>query len=96
MSRRPIYKFRLYVSGDAPNSVLATANLVAMCKDHLEDRYEIEVVDVFQSPERALEDGIFVTPTLIKVVPPPVRRIVGTLSNLEPVLLACGLFATTG
>ena len=86
-------KFRLYVAGDAPNSAQAIANLTAICRTHLADRHQIEVVDVFLEPKRAQADGILMTPTLIKLTPAPTRRIVGTLSQLAPVLQALGLEA---
>lgn len=95
MSRSPIYRFLLYVAGDAPNSMLAVANLNALCSAHLMGRHKIEVVDVFRDPERALADGIFMTPTLIKSGPSPVRRIVGTLSQTKVVLQALGLDASS-
>ena len=79
-----MFKFRLYVAGDAQNSAQAVANLTALCRAHLPDRHEIEVVDVFREPKRALADGIFMTPTLVKLAPSPVRRIVGTLSQTQP------------
>jgi circadian clock protein KaiB len=91
MKRPVMFKFRIYVAGDALNSTQALANLAALCKTHLPDRHEIEVVDVFKDPQRALADGIFMTPTLIKLAPSPVRRIVGTLSQTQTVLLALGL-----
>jgi circadian clock protein KaiB len=87
----PVYRFRLYVAGDTPNSTLALANLHALCRAHLPDRHEIEIVDVFREPARALEDGIFLTPALIRLSPLPVRKIVGTLSQTAPVLHALGL-----
>jgi circadian clock protein KaiB len=93
MSPRAHFKFRLYVAGDAVNSSQALANLRALCQAHLAGRHEIEVVDVFQEPQRALEDGIFMTPTLVKLAPAPGRRIVGTLTQLQPVLQAIGLEA---
>jgi circadian clock protein KaiB len=90
-SNRPIaFKFQLYVAGDAQNSVQAIANLRAMCRAHLQDQYEIEIVDVFLEPKRALAEGIFMTPTLLKLEPAPVRRIVGTLSQTQVVLQALG------
>lgn len=95
MSSRAHFKFRLYVAGDAVNSSQALANLRALCQAHLAGRHEIEVVDVFQEPHRALEDGIFMTPTLVKLAPAPVRRIVGTLTQPQPVLQAIGLDAGT-
>jgi circadian clock protein KaiB len=91
MSGRARFRFRLYVAGDALNSVQAVANLAALCRAHLPDRHEIEVVDVFREPERALADRIFLTPTLLKLAPAPARRIVGTLSQTQPVLQALGL-----
>lgn len=91
---RAVFKFRLYVAGDAPNSVQALGNLSALCRAHLPDRHEIEVVDVFREPKRALADGIFMTPTLVKLAPLPLRRIVGTLSQTQPVLWALGLEAS--
>jgi circadian clock protein KaiB len=86
-----MFRFRLYVAGDTQNSLLAVANLNALCRAHLPDRHGIEVVDVFRDPERALADGVLMTPTLVKLSPSPVRRIVGTLSQTQTVLLALGL-----
>jgi circadian clock protein KaiB len=93
MKRRIVYKFRLYVAGDAQNSAQAVANLKALCRAHLADRHEIEIVDVYREPTRALDDGIMMTPTLIKLAPTPVSRIIGTLAQLQPVLLALRLEA---
>jgi circadian clock protein KaiB len=86
-----MFKFRLYVAGDALNSAQARANLSALCRDHLAGRHQIEVVDVFREPQRALADAVFMTPTLIKLAPLPVRTIVGTLSQTQTVLQALGL-----
>ena len=91
MSRRALFKFRLYVAGDAQNSTLAVANLTAICHTYLPDRHHVEVVDVFQHPKRALADGVLMTPTLVKLAPAPVRKIVGTLSQMQPLLQALGL-----
>lgn len=91
MSRPPQFRFRLFVAGDAPNSAQAVANLAAFCRDHLANRFEIEIVDVFREPKRALAEGIFMTPTLVVLTPPPERRIVGTLSQTRTVLLTLGL-----
>src|SRR5208337_3062743 len=95
MSRRVKFKFkfRIYVAGDALNSAQALANLDAICREYLPDRHEIEVVDVFQEPKRALADGVFMTPTLVKLAPFPTRRIVGALSQTQLVLQAVGLQA---
>lgn len=88
---RTMVKFRLYVAGDAPNSAQAIANLTALCREQLSERHEIEVVDVFREPQRALTDGILMTPTLVKLAPSPVRRIIGTLSQTEIVVQALAL-----
>jgi circadian clock protein KaiB len=90
-NRAVSYKFQLYVAGDAQNSVQALANLKALCRTHLPDRHEIEIVDVFKDPRRALAEGVFMTPTLVKLTPPPVRRIVGALTQTQVVLQALGL-----
>ena len=87
----PIVRLRLYIAGDAPNSVRAIANLTAICREHLLDRHNIEIVDVFREPTRALADGILLTPMLVKLSPLPVRRILGSLSQSQPVLHALGL-----
>ena len=91
MIRQPQFTFRLFVAGDAPHSVRAVANLTAICLDRLADRYQLEIVDVFREPKRALAEGIFMTPTLVALTPLPVRRIVGTLSQTQTVLLTLGL-----
>jgi circadian clock protein KaiB len=85
------FKFRLYVAGDGPNSAQAMANLDALCREHLAERHEIEVVDVLREPERALADLVMLTPLLVKLSPAPIRKITGTLSQREPVLQALGL-----
>jgi|SRR5688572_12950175 len=91
MSKRGIFKFRLYVAEGTQNSARAVANLSALCREHLPNQHEIEVVDVFREPKRALADGILMTPTLIKLTPSPMRQIVGTLSQTEIVLQTLGL-----
>ncbi|MDB5824239.1 MAG: putative thiol disulfide isomerase [Herminiimonas sp.] len=91
MTRRTMIKFRLYVAGDAQNSAQAIANLGALCRAHLDGRHQIEVIDVFREPKRALADAIFMTPTLLRLTPSPVKRIVGTLSQTQVVLQTLGL-----
>jgi circadian clock protein KaiB len=80
--------FILYVTGQTPNSVQAVANLTAMCLANFPDSHHIEIVDVAKNPDRALSDGIIVTPTLIKVAPGPRQVIMGNLSNIPRVLNA--------
>ena len=98
MNRRVNFKFRLYIASDAPNSAQAVANLTALCRLYLPDQHDIEIVDVFREPRRALADGIFMTPTLVKLAPTPTRRIVGSLNQTQPILEALGLeiFAEPG
>jgi circadian clock protein KaiB len=91
MKRDAMFKFRLYVADNAQNGALAITNLKALCRAYLPGRYEIEVVDVLLKPQRALTDGIYMTPTLIKLAPLPVIKIVGTLGQTQAVLLALGL-----
>ena len=75
----------------AVNSLHAVANLKTLCAQYLPDRHEIEIVDVYQAPQRALADGVMMTPTLIRIAPAPVRRIVGTLSQTPTIVQALGL-----
>jgi circadian clock protein KaiB len=83
--------FRLYVAGDAQNSTVAMDNLTALCREHLEGNHEIEVIDVFLEPRRALEDGIMMTPTVVRVDLDPMRRVVGNLSESAWVVHALSL-----
>jgi circadian clock protein KaiB len=86
MSRPAHFKFRLYVAGDAANSMQAVSNLHALCREHLPERHEIEVIDVLREPKRALDEGVLLTPMLVRVSPDPIRRIVGNLSLPQPLL----------
>ena len=86
---------RLYVAGGAPNSVQAIANLEAICQQHLKGNYQLEIVDVFEQPLRALADGVIVTPSLTKLSPLPAAQVVGNLSDQSKVLLALGLQGKT-
>ncbi len=77
----PGLKIRLYVAGDSPNSARAIANLRAALAALSSSRDDVEIVDVLRAPERGLEDGVMVTPMLVRVSPPPERRILGNLSD---------------
>jgi circadian clock protein KaiB len=88
-----MFSFRLYIAGDAPNSLQAMANLAELCETHLPDRHQIEVVDVLLDPQRALDEAIFMTPMLVTDAPYPGHRIVGNLSHTEPILQILGLGA---
>lgn len=91
MTVEPCFSFRLYVAGDGQNSVRAIANLTALCAARLGGRHRIEVVDVFGHPDRALVDGIVMTPTVLRIEPSPIRRVVGTLQATDDVAAALGL-----
>jgi circadian clock protein KaiB len=90
---RAQFKFRLYVAGDAPNSSQAVHNLTALCRKYIPKHFQIEIVDVLREPRRALADMILMTPTLVKLSPAPAKRIVGNLSQEQPVLQSLGLEA---
>ena len=81
---------RLYVAGNAPNSLSAIVNVKAICEEHFASGHELEIVDLLEHPLRALADGIVVTPTLLKLSPLPVQRVIGNLSDANQVLLALG------
>lgn len=83
--------FRLYTAGEAPNSLRAIANLAAIGQEYLQSCYKVEIVDILADPLHALNDGILVTPTLVRIAPPPIRKILGNLNDREKVLLALGL-----
>lgn len=84
---------RLYVAGSAPNSVKAIANLEAICQRYLKDAYRLEIVDVCVHPQRALAEGVLVTPSLAKLSPVPTSKVIGNLSDTGSVLAALGLHA---
>jgi circadian clock protein KaiB len=84
---RDKYLLKLYVTGSSPRAEVAIANLRAMCEQELRGQYRLEIIDVLEHPQRAEDDKILVTPTLIKQLPPPLRRVIGDLTNKEKVLL---------
>lgn len=86
-----IVTMRLYVADNAPNSARAIANLEAICAQYLEGNFKLEIIDVLEYPQRALADGIVVTPSLTKVSPSPEATIVGNLSDRSSVLHALGI-----
>lgn len=87
------FKFRLFVAPGTSNSSQAVANLNALCAAHLAGRHEIEIIDVFREPKRALAEEIRMTPTLVKLAPLPAIRIVGTLAQTQRVMETLGLEA---
>ena len=87
-TKTPRLQLRLYVAGTAPNSVKAIANCRAICAEHFASGHDLEIVDLLDHPTRALADGVIVTPTLLKLLPLPVERVIGSLSDTNQVLLA--------
>lgn len=85
------YELRLYIAGTTPKSVTALANLKQLCNEHLKDRYSIEVVDLLKRPQLAKGDQILAIPTLVRKLPPPLRRIIGDLSDTHRVLVGLDL-----
>jgi circadian clock protein KaiB len=87
------YRLRLFVSGSTPRSTRAIQNIRAICEEKLQGRYDLEVIDIYQHPELVKPEEIVVTPTLVKKLPSPVRRIIGDLSDEERVLVGLDLVA---
>jgi circadian clock protein KaiB len=85
------YILRLYVAGVTPRSTHAIANIKHVCEEHLQGRYELEVVDIYQQPVLAAGEQIIAAPTLIKELPLPLRRLIGDMSNEERILLGLDL-----
>lgn len=81
------WELRLYVAGQTSKSVAAVANLHQLCDKHLKGQYRIEVIDLLRQPQLAAGDQILAVPTLVRKLPPPLRRIIGDLSNTERVLV---------
>ncbi len=90
-SEPEIFELRLYVAGQTSRSLAAFANLKRICEEHLKGQYRIEVVDLLSSPQLAKGDQILAVPTLVRKLPPPVKKIIGDLSNTERVLVGLNL-----
>ncbi len=82
---------RLYVAGMTRNAVESLANLRALCEEHLKGRYSIEIIDLLKDPQLAEGDQILATPTLVRALPPPMKKIIGNLSSKERVLVGLDL-----
>jgi len=88
---KDMYLLRLYVTGSTPSSVRAILNIKKLCEEHLQGRYDLEVVDLYQKPHLAKGEQIIAAPTLIKKLPLPLRRVIGDMSNFERVLVGLDL-----
>jgi circadian clock protein KaiB len=80
------YVLRLFVSGMTPRSMNAIRNVKDICREHLQGRVELEVIDIYQHPDAVKDEQVFAIPTLIKKVPPPLRKFIGDLSDKEKIL----------
>jgi circadian clock protein KaiB len=90
-SRSSDYVLRLYVSGMTPNSIRAIENIRKICAEHLEGRYQLEIIDIYQQPIFAKEGQIVAAPTLVKELPSPLRKFIGDMSQTEKILLGLDL-----
>jgi circadian clock protein KaiB len=86
-----VWNLRLYVAGQTPRSLAAFHNLKQICEEHLKGKYRIEVVDLLENPKLARDDQIVAIPTLVRKLPPPIRKIIGDLSDRVPVLVGLQL-----
>ena len=99
MEKKPVKKvpgkdmwiLKLYVAGQTPKSIAAFANLNKICDEHLAGKYRIEIVDLLKNPKLAKGDQIVAIPTLVRHLPPPVKKIIGDLANTERVLVGLNI-----
>jgi circadian clock protein KaiB len=89
------WQLRLYVAGTTPKSIEAFANLKKICDEHLAGKYQIEVVDLMERPKLAHDDQILAVRTLVRRLPPPLKKIIGDLSHTERVLVGLDLRPVT-
>lgn len=90
-SQKQHYVLRLYIAGTTILSLKALQNIKKICDEHLNGRYELEVIDIYQQTELMIAENIVAVPTLIKQLPPPLQKIIGNLSNSEKVLIGLNL-----
>jgi circadian clock protein KaiB len=91
MVKENIMELRLYIAGQTPKYILALKNITKYCKEHLEGKYSIEIIDLLKNPQLAEGDQIFAIPTLVRKFPEPLRKIIGDLSNEEKVLVGLNI-----
>lgn len=85
------FLLKLYVAGKTPRSVTAIQNLKKICEEHLQGRYQLEVIDLARNPRLARTDKILAIPTLVRNLPAPISRIIGDLSDKESVLMGLNI-----
>lgn len=90
------YKLKLYVTGQTPKTIRTINNLKSICDSEFKDQYELVIIDVLEKPQLAEDEKIMATPTLIKELPPPIKRLIGDLSDSDRVLLGLDLVSMQG
>lgn len=90
------FLLKLYITGQTARSIRAIANLYRICEQELPGQYELIIIDLLERPQLAEEEKILATPTVIKVLPPPMRRLIGDLSDEAQVLRGLDLYALSG
>ena len=93
---KEIWNLRLYVAGQTQKSIIAFANLKKICDEHLEGKYDIEVIDLLKNPKLAKGDQIIAIPTLVRKLPEPIKKIIGDLANTERVLVGLDIRSVSG
>jgi circadian clock protein KaiB len=91
-----VWNLRLYVAGQTPKSITAFANLKKICEENLKGKYKIEVIDLQKHPELAKDDEVLALPTLVRKLPPPIKKIIGDLSRTEKVLIGLNITPAKG
>ena len=91
MDNEQIWELRLYIAGQTPKSILALSNINKYCREHLDGKYTIEVIDLLKNPQLAEGDQIFAIPTLVRKLPEPIRKIIGDLSDEQKVLVGLNI-----
>lgn len=85
------YQLRLFIAGQTQRSVRAVRNITRICEQHLRGHYDLEVIDLYQQPEMAVEHQLLAAPTLVRLLPLPLRRMIGDMSNTDQVLAKLGI-----
>ena len=91
---KPKYALRLYVAGMSPRSVTSVKSIKQICDEYLKDRCDLEIIDICREPEKAREEQIIAAPTLIKKLPLPLRRFIGTMVDREKIIVGLDLRET--
>jgi circadian clock protein KaiB len=94
VNHEPALQLRLYVAGQTPKSLAALSNLKRICAEHVDGKYQLEVIDLIKNPQLAQGDQILAIPTLVRNLPVPIRKIIGDLSNVDRVLVGLDLRGT--